>query len=139
MSAKDLYHDAVKNALVNDSWEITHDPLRVPWRKTRTLQIDLGARMLIAAVKDARKIAVEIKSFLGISDLDDLYKAVGQFTVYRLALQKVEPDRELFLAIHHEAYQEHFSDEWGESFRQQANLKLVVFDKQTEEILKWIP
>ena len=29
--------------------------------------------------------------------------------------------------------------ERGELFRQQANLKLLVFDKQTEEILKWIP
>ena len=139
MSARDLFHDAVRNALVKDGWEITHDPLRVQWRKTRTMQIDLGAQMLLAALKDARKIAVEVKSFIGISDLDDLYKAIGQFTIYRLVLQKVEPDREIFLAIHHEAYQQHFSDEWGELFRQQAHLKLVVFDKQTEEILQWIP
>ncbi|MCP5029653.1 MAG: fatty-acid synthase, partial [Actinomycetia bacterium] len=27
MPAKDLYHDVVKNALVKDGWEITHDPL----------------------------------------------------------------------------------------------------------------
>ena len=72
-------HDAVKNALVKDGWEITHDPLRVQWRKTRILQIDLGATMLLAALKDARKIAVEVKSFIGISDLDDLYRTCLQF------------------------------------------------------------
>ena len=88
MSARDLFHDAVRNALVKDGWEITHDPLRVQWRKTRTMQIDLGARILLAALKDARKMAVEVKSFIGISDLDDLYKAVGQFTIYRLVFSQ---------------------------------------------------
>ena len=29
MPARDLYHDAVKNALVKDGWTITHDPFIV--------------------------------------------------------------------------------------------------------------
>jgi len=29
MSAKDLYHDNVVNALVKEGWTITHDPLRI--------------------------------------------------------------------------------------------------------------
>jgi len=31
MSAKDRYHNCVKNALIKDGWVITHDPLRLPW------------------------------------------------------------------------------------------------------------
>lgn len=27
--AKDLYHNAVRNALIKDGWTITHDPLRL--------------------------------------------------------------------------------------------------------------
>ncbi len=30
MPARDIHHDAVRNALVKDGWAITHDPLHVP-------------------------------------------------------------------------------------------------------------
>ncbi|NEO17540.1 element excision factor XisH family protein, partial [Moorena sp. SIO3E8] len=29
MSAKDQFHDLVKDALINDGWIITHDPYRI--------------------------------------------------------------------------------------------------------------
>jgi hypothetical protein len=29
MSAKDIYHDAVKNALINDGWKIIADPFLI--------------------------------------------------------------------------------------------------------------
>ena len=139
MSARDLYHDAVKNALVKDGWEITHDPLRVKWRRSRTLQVDLGARKTLAAVKEGKKIAVEVKSFISTTDLEALYNAVGQFLVYREALEEVEPDREIFLAIRDAAYEEHFMDELGEKFRAKHGIKLIVIDEIKEEILRWIP
>jgi hypothetical protein len=31
MPAKDIYHDAVKNALVNEGWTISKDPLILEW------------------------------------------------------------------------------------------------------------
>jgi hypothetical protein len=31
MPARYFYHDAVKNALVQDSWIITDDPLHLKW------------------------------------------------------------------------------------------------------------
>ena len=91
MSAKDKVHQQVVNALKKDGWTITHDPFKVRW-KTRKLQVDLGAEKLIAAEKDARRIAVEIKSFIGANDLEDLYQAIGQFILYRKALRKADPD-----------------------------------------------
>ncbi len=34
MSAKDFYHDTVKNALIKDGWNITDDPLILSiWQK----------------------------------------------------------------------------------------------------------
>jgi len=27
--AKDLIHEAVKNALINDGWDVTHDPFKI--------------------------------------------------------------------------------------------------------------
>lgn len=44
--ARDKYHDLVKNALVNEGWEITHDPFRFP-RPSRPIEIDLGAERII--------------------------------------------------------------------------------------------
>ncbi|MBI2807952.1 MAG: hypothetical protein HYX68_23455 [Planctomycetes bacterium] len=66
MPARDLYHQAVKNALVKDGWTITHDPFHLP-SAGKHLYVDLGAEQLLGAERAAEKIAVEIKSFLGSS------------------------------------------------------------------------
>jgi hypothetical protein len=75
MPAKDIYHDAVKKALVKDGWNITHDPLRLQWG-AKDLYIDLGAEQLLAAEKGERKIAVEIKGFVSPSAVADLENAL---------------------------------------------------------------
>lgn len=82
MPAKDVYHNTVKNALIKDGWQITNDPLILEYGG-KDLFVDLGAEKLISAEKDNQKIAVEIKSFLGTSQVNDLEKAVGQYIVYR--------------------------------------------------------
>ena len=137
MAAKDKFHDNAKNALINDGWNVTHDPLRFKWTG-RPILIDLGAEQLSAAEKDAKKIAIEIKSFIGASVLDDLYHALGQFILYRKALQKLEPDRELYLAIRESVYLKLFVEPDVEDLRAEENLKLLVFNPDTEEIVKWI-
>jgi len=136
MSAKDQVHHHVVTALKKDGWDITHDPFKVRW-KTRKLQIDIGAEKLIAAQKDKQQIAVEIKSFIGANDLEDLYHALGQFVVYRQALAKVEPERILFLAIDAKAFSQLFDDPDGEALRAKEDIKLLVFDRHTEEIVLW--
>ena len=57
MPARDIYHEAVKNALVKDGWTITHDPLRLRLRRGRNLFVDLGAERLLAAERGTEKIA----------------------------------------------------------------------------------
>src|SRR4051794_32070929 len=98
MPAKDTFHDACKNALIKDGWTITHDPLRLVWGG-KDMYVDLGAERLLAAEKPGQRIAVEVKSFLGESEIDDLEKAVGQFVLYRAVLAEREPDRQLFIAV----------------------------------------
>jgi hypothetical protein len=97
----------------------------------------VGAEKLIAAQKGTDKIAVEIKSFIGASDLEDLYQAIGQFILYRQALRKVDPMRTLFLAIDVGAFKRMFDDPEGESLRVEEGINLLVFDKGTEEIVLW--
>jgi len=81
MLARDIYHNAVRNAIEKDSWQITKDPFILKWG-TRDLYIDLGAEKLIAAEKSGEKIAVEIKSFIGASPVTDLENALGQYILY---------------------------------------------------------
>jgi hypothetical protein len=33
--AKDIYHEQVKNALINEGWTITHDPFKIMLGKRR--------------------------------------------------------------------------------------------------------
>ena len=82
MPAKDMYHDIVKNALIKDGWTITHDPFRLQWGNN-LLYVDLGAQRLLAATKEERKIAVEVKSFASPSNMADLENALGQYILYQ--------------------------------------------------------
>ncbi|MFN7944232.1 MAG: element excision factor XisH family protein [Blastocatellia bacterium] len=136
MAARDKVHQQVVNALKKDGWTITHDPFKVRWKR-RGLQIDPGAERLLAAQKDATRIAVEIKSFVGANDLEDLYQAIGQFILYRQALRKSDPDRTLFLALTDEIYRQLFADDEGEALRAEEEIRLLVFNRQTEEIVLW--
>jgi hypothetical protein len=52
MPAKDIYHNAVKSALVKDGWTITADPYRIVYEDAE-LYADLAAERPIAAVGEA--------------------------------------------------------------------------------------
>ncbi len=138
MPAKDLYHDAVKAALVTDGWTITDDPLTLRWGP-KDLFVDLGAEKLLSAEKAGRKIAVEIKSFLGRSDVEDLRNALGQFVLYQQVLEEVEPDREIFLAIHQFVFEDVFQEALGKLLLTKKSLQLIVVDVNKEEIVRWLP
>jgi len=134
--ARDKYHDLVKQALVNDGWTITDDPLEVS-SLIADLEIDLAAEKIIAAQKGVEKIAVEIKSFLGKSWLHDFYKAVGQFGFYNLVLAEGEPDRELYLAMPAGAYNYLFKDPVSQKLAHINRMRFIVFDIETKKIVSW--
>lgn len=138
MPAKDIYHDTVKNALIKDGWTITDDPLILKWG-SKTLLIDLGAEKLIAAEKDNQKIAVEIKSFIGASQVNDLEKALGQYILYNDILVATESPKVLYLAVTNKAFKEIFTEPIGNILLQNSRVRLIVFDSVQEEILQWLP
>lgn len=138
MPAKDIYHEVVKQALVKDGWKITHDPLVLKWGK-KDMFVDLGAEYLLAAEKGAQKIAVEVKSFLGPSELDDLEKALGQYILYHDVLAEREPDRTLYLAVPREMREELFEEPIGQLLLKNNRLRLIFFEHHREEIVAWLP
>ena len=140
MPAKDIYHQPFVRALVKDGWTVTHDPLIIPFGK-RDLLVDIGAERLVAAERNGERIAVEIKSFVSRSAVQDLKEALGQFVLYTDALDDspADADRTLFLAIRQETYNDVFSDDAGQKLIQRGRVRLIVFDPVREEVQKWIP
>ena len=137
MPAKDLLHDCVRNALIKDGWKITDDPFRLKY-KGRKLYVDLGAERILAAEKGEEKIAVEIKSFVGASEMNDLENALGQFIFYRAILAENEPDRELFLAVPDEVFQTLFQKEFYDLLTKNNLAKVFGVNEEKEEIIGWI-
>ena len=101
--------------------------------------IDLGAEKILAATRGTEKIAVEIKTFSSESELSAYHAALGQVLNYRVALQKVEPERTLYLAVPVETYKSLFSRELPIASVQAYQAKLVVYDPAQEVITQWQP
>jgi hypothetical protein len=135
--AKDLFHALVKEALIAEGWQITHDPFSVDYGDVQ-MQIDLGAERLLAAQRDSEKIAVEVKSFTNPSAISEFHTAVGQYLNYRRALRSQEPTRTLYLAVPSQTYQEFFRLRFIEEGVKEYQLSLVIYDVEDRRIVQWI-
>jgi hypothetical protein len=137
MSAKDLFHDAVRRGLEKDQWHISNDPLELRWEEVR-VKIDLAAERLITAERGEERIAVEIKSFVSPSPISDFHTALGQFLTYRIMLKAKDPERKLYLAVPKEAYNTFFQSQLAQVAIEEHDLKIIVYNPTLEEIVKWI-
>lgn len=137
MSAKDKFHEAVKNALIKDGWTITDDPLYLKISERIDIYIDLGAEKLLSAEKEGEKIAVEIKSFIGKSTIFEFHAALGQFLNYKLALRKNEAERILFLAVPLRVYNEFFTIDFIKESINLYEVKILIYDIENEVIAEW--
>ena len=137
MAARDIYHMTVRTALIKDGWTITHDPLIIKWG-AKDLYVDLGAEHVVAAEKPGVKIAVEIKSFVSPSEVEDLKNALGAHILYHDILAHTEPDRTLYLAIRTAVFESLFTEPIGRILLNNQRVRLIVFDPYTEEVVQWI-
>ena len=108
MPARDSSHEAVKQAVINDGWVITDDPYVISYGD-RFLFVDLGASHFIGICRWDQRIAIEIKQFKGQSQVTDLEQTIGQYLLYKILLNQVDPDRDLYLAISETTYNDIFS------------------------------
>lgn len=145
MAQRDSIHDSVKEALIKDGWEITDDPYVIAYGE-RFLFVDLGAEEgqgfdsgFIGAARANLRIAVEIKELRGQSVIVELEQAIGQYVLYRLLLNQVDPARDVYLAIPDKAYRELFTEPIGELVINDLPLQLLVIDIEQCEVKKWIP
>jgi hypothetical protein len=137
MSARDIFHQVVKQALQKDGWYITHDPLTISVGGVN-VSIDLGAEKLIAAEREGEKIAVEVKSFLEKSSaISEFHTALGQFINYRGALKRRQPERVLYLAVPLTTYKTFFQLDFPQEMIEENQVKMIIYDVEKEVIVKW--
>jgi hypothetical protein len=104
----------------------------------KDLFIDLAAERLLIAEKKEQKIAVEIKSFVGASEIEDLKNALGQYVLYDKILKNQLSERTLYLAIREAVFNRLFKEEIGQILLADDSLKLIVFNPEEEVITQWI-
>jgi hypothetical protein len=138
MPAKDIHHDLVHRLLVAEGWTVTHDPYRIVVGR-RNLFVDPGAERILAADRDGKRIAVEVKSFEGNSEVHDLEEALGQYLLYLPFLRSQEPERLLYLAVSAEAWQNIFAEQIGQGVLTEYALRVLIFDPVKEILLQWNP
>ena len=134
--AQDAFHNAVKQSLKKDGWKITDEQMHLQVGGVE-MYIDLAADRIIAAEKDDNKIAVEIKSFLGASEIYEFHLAMGQIRNYQLALRKEDPDRVLYLAVPVDTYERFFRLAFIQEALEYNQAHLLVYDADAEEIVRW--
>ncbi|MEH2280871.1 MAG: XisH family protein [Nostoc sp.] len=137
MSARDKFHNVVKSALQKEGWRITHDPLLIRIENITDMYIDLGAERIIAAEREGQIIAVEVKTFIGTSTISEFHTAVGQFINYRYALEEIDSERVLYLAVPLNTYNDFLNKPFIKSIIQRSQINLIVYDVETEEISRW--
>lgn len=137
MSAKDSIHDAVKYALINDGWTITHDPFTIAYGADNVFA-DLAAERPFTAERGSEKIIVEVKSFTGRSTIQDFKTTLGQYMLYLPAIAKLVPEYKLYVAISEATY---YSDLQRDIVRlavQEYKLPFIVVNIVTQEVIQWI-
>jgi hypothetical protein len=137
MPKHDLYHDQVKHALIKAGWKITHDPFTIEFKSVR-LFADLAAEKIIDVEKTERAIVVEIKVFNSLSLITELEKTIGQYNIYRLFLKRNGDERKLFLAVSQTVYQNFFQQPAITEIISDQQIKLLIFNPETQEIVQWI-
>ncbi|QKQ73457.1 element excision factor XisH family protein [Nostoc sp. TCL240-02] len=138
MPVRDCYHENLKNALIKDGWNVTDDPFHLKWGK-KDLYVDLAAEKLLTAEKGTEKIAVEIKTFSGDSEVADLEQAIGQYFTYLAVMSRNYQDRVLYIAVHEDVFTDIFEEEpLGKLILEDYKIPLIVFNPKREVIVRWV-
>ena len=137
MPTKDIYHSAVRFALIKEGWNILAEDYALSYGGDR-VYADLAAERTIAAERQNQRILVEVKSFLGRSFLYDLEQAIGQYILYRDIVEVNRLGFELYLAVTSGVYFSNFQKDLAQLIIKRNQVKLLVVDSTTEVIEKWI-
>jgi hypothetical protein len=135
--AKDKFHKEVCQAIEKEGWVITNNPFYIKLGKI-PIQIDLGAEKIIGAEKEGKKIAIEIKTFGILSFISAFHDAVGQYIVYREALELIKANRDLYLAIPSDVFNVFGNELLVKTVLEKNKFNILVYKPSNQEIISWI-
>ncbi|MCA0456765.1 MAG: XisH protein [Chloroflexi bacterium] len=136
MPVLDSCHQQVVNALRKASWNVTDKPVFLR-ADGLTIFADIQAQLVNGNIQQI--IIVEVKCFADErSDQDELYRAVGQYMLYRSILQLKAPHLPLYLAVPNLVYERLFRKAIVQNMITGNGIKLIVIDIEREEIVQWI-
>ena len=136
--AKDIIHDAIKQALINDGWDIIADPYHLKYDASNSWLVDLAAEKLLLVTRDKTRIFVEVKTFGGSSFTKEFQNALGQYQLYAGVMEMLGETNELFLAISDSVYERFFANPVYQRLVKRYNVLLLVVDVEKEQVVKWI-
>ena len=134
--AKDLYHDAVKTALIKDGWTIIEEGVNLQPDDNQSYFIDIMAERYLFARKKKEWIIVEVKTFGGKSDTYQLHSAIGQYITYHTALEYMALDITLYLAVPDIVYNGLLQSPFIQYLLNKYELLLMPFDPETKNLVK---
>jgi hypothetical protein len=138
MPNKDLHHDIVVRSLVKAGWQILdeHHYLLVGTTSMnqRRLYIDIRVQHTAQPIV----ILIEVKS-LDKSPVHELMEMIGQYIVYRAALDLLHDNTPLYVAITEESYNDIVVHPLGQKSMQKLSIPMMTYNTRKEEITRWMP
>jgi hypothetical protein len=125
----------VVRALQKDGWTILAEQIALSM-PARRLWIDIRAQ------KEAQNtlILVEVKGFDTMaSPVAYLADAIGQCVLFQAILEYVGITDQLYMAVPAAAFEGILGEEIGRQAIRKAQILVIVFDVEQEEIVRWIP
>lgn len=137
MPARDKHHDVFVRSLIKAGWIILKEQeylsIGTSSESHRRLYIDVKAQSKTGVV-----VLIEIKS-LDRSPVHQLMELLGQYLIYRAALDFLGIDIPLYVAVPQSAYQDIIHHVLGQRIVNQYYIPLVIYDPVKELIQEWIP
>lgn len=140
MPAKDRNHQAVIRSLNKAGWSVIQEHYSLAVGETtddlRRLYIDLAVQS-----QTQQLVLIEIK-LLDQSPVHQFMMLVGQYLVYRSALDYLGHETPLYVALSETDYKTIVEHPLGQQVMQntlQAPIPIIIYSEVKEEILRWIP
>jgi hypothetical protein len=137
MPAIDQCEPQVIRALQKQGWEVTHQPFAVRIDRGRPAYV--YADMRLRRIRDqVSLIVVEVKCFAGTRTLlDEFYQAIGQYVVYRHALEMNGVQTPIYLTVPDTVYATFLQGALIEAVLHDIQVKLIVVNLEKEEVVRW--
>jgi type II secretory pathway predicted ATPase ExeA len=138
MPSKDANHDIVVRALIKAGWLILDEQhylsIGASALDRRRLFIDIKAQHQTRQIV----VLIEVKN-MNQSLVHELMEIIGQYVVYRAALDYLDDKTPLYVAIPEEAYKEIILHPLGQQSIKDTKIQIMLYNVHKEEIIRWIP